>query len=377
MKKILITAHYSRFLVQFELNDVKLLQKMGFEVHYAANFKNEDMYKDAIRIIKKCNVITHHIDFIRSPYKISENLIAYKQLVKVMTEEKFYAVHTHTPMVGFLTRLAAKRCKIKHVLYTAHGFHFYRGCPLINLVIYKPVEKFMARITDAIITINQEDYLAACKFKSRGKVYKIPGVGVNVKKIIDTPCEKEHIMKKLGVKETSFVFISVGELNKNKNQEITLRAFAEANLKDSIYILCGEGERKNYLTKISTELGIEDKVFFVGFQSNIPMWLKASDVLLFPSIREGLGLAGIEGLAAGLPVILADNRGSREYYNESIGSICNPGDKQAFVKAMRKWYIEVITNKSKIQKRAENVALEFSIEKVEKKMQAIYMDVLN
>lgn len=98
MKKFLIVAHYSRFLVQFELNDVKLLQGMGYEVHYATNFEHEDMYADAVQVIREHGVILHQVDFVRSPYNISANIKAYKQLKHLMQTEMFAGVHCHTPM---------------------------------------------------------------------------------------------------------------------------------------------------------------------------------------------------------------------------------------------------------------------------------------
>lgn len=183
MKKFLIVAHYSRFLVQFELNDVKLLQGMGYEVHYATNFEHEDMYADAVQVIREHGVILHQVDFVRSPYNISANIKAYKQLKHLMQTEMFAGVHCHTPMAGALARLAANAAHTAPVLYTAHGFHFYKGCPLKNRLIYQTAETFLARYTDAQITINQEDYAAAQKFPLRGKAYYVPGIGVDVKKI--------------------------------------------------------------------------------------------------------------------------------------------------------------------------------------------------
>ena len=164
MKKFLIVAHYSRFLVQFELNDVRLLQLMGFEVHYATNYQQEDMFSGAIKIIQENGVILHQIDFVRSPYNIPANIKAYRQLKNLMVKEKFSGVHCHTPMAGALARLAANATGTKPVLYTAHGFHFYKGCPLKNKLIYQTAETFLARYTDAQITINREDFAAAQKF---------------------------------------------------------------------------------------------------------------------------------------------------------------------------------------------------------------------
>lgn len=241
MKKFLIVAHYSRFLVQFELNDVRLLQLMGFEVHYATNYQQEDMFSGAIKIIQENGVILHQIDFVRSPYNIPANIKAYRQLKNLMVKEKFSGVHCHTPMAGALARLAANATRTKPILYTAHGFHFYKGCPLKNKLIYQTAETFLARYTDAQITINREDFAAAQKFPLRGKAYYVPGIGVDVKKISSVQVDRAKKRAELGIPQDALVFISVGELNENKNHSTVIRALAKADIANSYYLICGEG----------------------------------------------------------------------------------------------------------------------------------------
>ena len=210
MKKFLIVAHYSRFLVQFELNDVRLLQSMGYEVHYATNYEHEDMYADAVRVIREHGVILHQIDFVRSPYNVIANEKAYQQLKELMRMEQFDGIHCHTPMAGALARLAANATGTKPVLYTAHGFHFYKGCPLKNKLIYQTAETFLARYTDAQITINQEDYAAAQKFPLRGKAYYVPGIGVDVQKIASVQVDRVAKRKELDIPEDAFACLTVG-----------------------------------------------------------------------------------------------------------------------------------------------------------------------
>ena len=155
MKKILFVTHNGRFLVQFELNDIRILQKMGYEVHCATNFKGEFMRADAETTLKEHGVICHQVDIERSPAKLKSNYRAYKQIKTLMKKECFEALHCHTPMGGVVGRLAANATGTKPVLYTAHGFHFYRGCPLKNKLIYQTAETFLARYTDAQIKIGR------------------------------------------------------------------------------------------------------------------------------------------------------------------------------------------------------------------------------
>lgn len=368
MKKFLIVAHYSRFLVQFELNDVRLLQSMGFEVHYATNYQQEDMFSGAIKIIQENGVILHQIDFVRSPYNIPANIKAYRQLKDLMVKEKFSGAHCHTPMAGALARLAANATHTAPVIYTAHGFHFYKGCPLKNKLIYQTAETFLARYTDALVTINEEDFQAAKNFHVKGDVYKIPGVGIDTQAIKTYKCNPIQIRKDLGIDESSIVFCSVGEINDNKNHLTTIQAFVKANIEKSHYLLCGDGSKRADLENLVKELGVDDRVHFLGFQNNVLDYLYASDVFLFPSIREGLGLAALEAMATGLPVVAAENRGSKEYAQNSwVGVLCKATDVNAFATAMRKF-----GKSRKRYKENQMVANEFDKHKTEQIMQKVY-----
>lgn len=309
-KKFLIVAHYSRFLVQFEMNNVKILQDMGYEVHYATNYQQEDMYADAPQRIQNAGVILHQIDFVRSPYQISANIKAYRQLKDLMAKEQFDGVHCHTPMAGVLARLAANATHTKPVLYTAHGFHFYKGCPIQNKLIYETAERIMAPYTDALITINEEDYQAAKTFSLRGKAYKISGVGVDVEKIQNMQVDRAEKRRELGIPEDSFVMISVGELNENKNHIATIKAFIKLNLPQTYYLICGEGPLRQYLQKTIDENHMQQRIFLLGFRTDVLEYLKSSDIFLFPSQREGLPVSLMEAMAAGVPCIASKIRGN-------------------------------------------------------------------
>ncbi len=377
MKKFLIVAHYSRFLVQFEMNNVKILQDMGYEVHYATNYKQEDMYADAPQRIQNAGVILHQVDFVRSPYNISANIKAYKQLKNLMNTEKFVGVHCHTPMAGVLARLAANATGTKPVLYTAHGFHFYKGCPIQNKLIYETAERFFARYTDALITINEEDYQAAQTFRLRGKAYKIPGVGVDVEKIRSMQVDRAAKRKELGIPEDAFVMISVGELNDNKNHITTINAFIQANIPNSYYIICGEGELKSNLQKVIDENEMHSRILLLGFRTDIAELLKSSDLFLFPSKREGMPVALMEAMAAGLPCICGSVRGNKDLIkNNKNGYITekNTADEYSCIIKMIK---KQPTMMQSISAEAKQTILQgYSRVAVSEKMGNIYRNLL-
>ena len=196
MKKVLFTATVDSHILQFHLPFLKLFKDNGYEVHVATNGNEEIPYCD----------VKHVIPFERSPYKIS-NLKAIKELKNVINEEKYDIIHTHTPMGSVVTRLAAKKARKRYhtrVIYTAHGFHFYKGAPLLNWLVYYPVEKYLSKYTDTLILINEEDYnLAKKKFNKRcNNIEYVPGVGIDEKKFdfIMNNDEKNELRKSLGIK---------------------------------------------------------------------------------------------------------------------------------------------------------------------------------
>ena len=178
MKKALIVTHVSGFVPQFEMNNVKLLQELGYEVHYASNFNNVSYGTDNSRL-EGTGIVCHQVDFARSPFEFRNNRSAYRQLKQVMREQHFELVHCHTPVGGVYARLAARKHRKNgtRVIYTAHGFHFYKGAPLKFWLVAYPMEWLLAHVTDTLITINEEDFINAQKLRlasksgQRGRAY--------------------------------------------------------------------------------------------------------------------------------------------------------------------------------------------------------------
>lgn len=360
-RKVIFVANTARFFVMFEQNNIKLLQSMGYEVHCASNFEQERDV-DAKSILEKLNVTIHQIDIARSPFS-ARNLNAYRQLKALMQRERFDLVDCHTPMGGVLARLAAKATKTAPVLYTAHGFHFYKGCPLQNRLIYETIERWLARYTDGLITINEEDYQAAKTFRLRGEAYKIPGVGIDVKGIHDLKVDRIQKRRELGVPEDAFVMLSVGDLNANKNHSTAIKAFAKADIPNSCYLICGEGELRNELSSLSEKLGVSQHVHLLGFRNDVREILKASDLFVFPSFREGLSVALLEAVSAGVTCIASNIRGNVDLLEQS--QLFPPADEEKIADIMRK---------SVGQKQAPNQKAyeEFDKTEVEKRMENIY-----
>jgi glycosyltransferase involved in cell wall biosynthesis len=368
MKKILIVSTVSRQFYLFEQGNIEVLKSLGYEIHAAAN------YSDANERLDSLDIIRHHFDIERSPFSL-KNIKAYRQLKRLMESEKFDVVHCHSPMGGVLSRLAAKAVGIPNVIYTAHGFHFYKGAPLINWLLYYPVEKFLSRFTDVLITINKEDYRRAQKFKANRVVY-VPGIGVNTNKFKHVNIDRDKKREELGISKDTIVILSIGELIKRKNHETALRAIAEINNNNKlVYLICGSGELDTYLKDLAKSLGIENIVRFLGFRNDIPEICIASDIFLFPSFQEGLPVSVMEAMAAGLPVVCSNIRGNTDLiYNGVGGYLINPDDVDGFMKAILELKNNPdirrsfgVNNSKKVEK--------FSKETVKKEISKIYREV--
>lgn len=277
----------------------------------------------------------------RSPLQ-KDNFKAIAQIKQLVSENQYDIVHCHTPIAAMCTRIACRKVRRSgtRVFYTAHGFHFYKGAPLKNWLLYYPVEKMCARYTDTLITINQEDYELAQRKLHAKRVAYVPGVGIDVEKFRNTQVDRNAKRREINIPESAFLLVSVGELNANKNHEVVIRAIAELNNSNIHYAIAGRGDLRDYLIKLAEELGIGNQVHLLGYRNDIAELYKASDVCVFPSIREGLGLAAIEGMACGLPVIAADNRGTRDYMiNGENGYLIRYDDVSAFAKAIHTLYL--------------------------------------
>lgn len=311
-KKVLFTATVDSHILAFHLPFLKWFKEQGYEVHVATNGDEEIPYCD-----KKIK-----ISFERSPFKLN-NIKAIFQLKKILLKEKYDIIHTHTPMGSVVTRLAAKKVRKQgtRVIYTAHGFHFYKGAPLLNWLIFYPVEKYLSKYTDTLILINKEDYnLAKKKFKKCKDIEYVPGVGIDEKKfdIKITKEDKHKLRQELGLKDTDFVMIYPAELNKNKNQIMLINAMKQLSEKypDIHLLLPGKDSYNGYYQKVVQENGLDKNIHFLGFRKDIPRLLKISDLAVATSKREGLPVNIMEAMYVGLPIVATDCRGQRNLIDD-------------------------------------------------------------
>lgn len=322
---------------QFLENDVKILQEKGYEIHYASDFNNP-VYEYDPELLKNEGIVLWPITLHKKPWHLITNARGLRQLSQIIKNENITLVHCHNPVGGMLGRLAGFCSGQKpYVIYTAHGFHFFKGAPFLYWLMFYPVERFLAHFTDMIITINREDYDRASRFhlKKGGNVELLHGVGLNTDRFHPRENIRAEVRYELGIPDDAFHIVTAAELNGNKNQIVILKALTRLKDKNIYYSICGRGGNCEALADYIEKNNLSDNVKLLGYRTDMERILQSADVFAFPSKREGFGMAAVEALGCGVPVIAADNRGTREYMkNGENGIVCDAEDDEAFAKAI-------------------------------------------
>ncbi|MCH7412056.1 glycosyltransferase family 4 protein [Belliella sp. R4-6] len=371
--KILFTASIAKHILRFHLPYLQWFQQQGYETHVACNGDEQIPFVD----------VKHTIPFIRSPFHLG-HFVAYKELKNLLHLEQFDMVHCHTPMASVVTRLAAKSSRKKSstkIIYTAHGFHFFKGGPIHSWLTYYPVELFLARHTDAIITINEEDFqLIKQKENSTTKVFKIPGIGVSQKRFFPVNLiEKKVIRKKNNFSQDDFILVYAAEFITRKNHEFIVSSVANLiNAIPSIKILfAGRGELLEDVKGKVSHLKLQDYIKFLGFREDIDEVFKMSDVGISASKQEGLGLNLVEEMMCGLPIVASEDRGHREIVENDLNGYLFPqNDVHLFVKCIQKLFENSLLRDT-MSLNAIETAKKFELSNSLNEMSVIYKQILN
>ena len=338
-KRVLILASVASMIGQFNRDNISLLQKMGYKVDVACNFKNgstfsEESAKQLKKELIEQGVRCFHVDFSRSPVQIGKHVQCYRTVKRLMLENQYLFCHCHSPIGGAIARIAGHVTKTK-IIYTAHGFHFFKGASVLNWAIYYPIELLLSYWTNCLITINKEDYYRAkYKFHAKKTVY-IPGVGIDSNRFQSLGISREQKRKELGLSKENIFILSVGELNKNKNHEVVVQALAGIKDRNIVYMIAGEGNQKEHLKTLAEENGVSLRL--LGFREDICALLEAADVFAFPSKREGLSVSVMEAMFMKKPVIASKIRGNTDLIKDGEnGLLVHPNTVEAWEQGMHK-----------------------------------------
>lgn len=327
--KILYVATVQSHIAQFHLRAIDMLKEKGYEIHVAA--RDNLAEKNGLRLRNVDRVF--NIPFERSPFKL-KNVSAYRQLKQVIEQENYDMIHCNTPVGGILTRLAANKSRKKGtvVIYTAHGFHFYKGAPLKNWLVFYPIEKLMSRFTSKLVTITEEDFLLARR-KFKCLVYRIHGVGANSEKYGQIREDELDTVKKRLNLEGKFVLLCTGELNQNKNQKTLIETMKTVSRKipESILLLAGNGPAKDALEEQIRNSNLQAYIKMLGYVTDLEKYVHLADVIISASYREGLPLNIVEAMYCKKPVVASVNRGHKELIEDGTdGYLVPPENPAAF-----------------------------------------------
>lgn len=375
-KKVLFVATVVKtHMMQFHIPYLQMFQKMGWETSVAARNDYED---PADCRIPYCDAY-YDIPFDRTPWK-SANFQAYRMLKRIIDEGNFDLIHCHTPVGAVIARLAAldARKKGTKVIYTAHGFHFFRGAPLVNWLCYYPVEWALSFVTDVLITINKEDYARAQKRMHAKRIEYVPGVGIDTGRFRENHGNRQNKRRELGYREDDFLILTVAEMTRNKNHITILQALSllreEPEFAHMHYLICGRGEVWEELVDKARFLCVADHVHFLGYRTDAPELYHCSDLFAFMPFREGLSVALMEAMGSGMPVVCSRIRGNTDLIDDGVSGVFAENTPQAVADAIVSLYRDPERRAALGQGAAKKVK-QFDNRNVHKRMKEIYLSL--
>lgn len=380
MKRALMYASVASMIQQFNMENIRLLLSLGYQVDVACNMEQgSSVSTEKIGAMKaeleSMGVRLYHVPVPRKVTAVSSILKSIQISCKLMNTERYELIHCHSPIGGMICRLANRFSKSygkAKMIYTAHGFHFYKGAPKKNWLFFYPVERFCSRYTDVLITINQEDYALAKRKMKAKRVEYVPGIGIDLNRLAAFPQERQVLCDCLGIPTDSVLMLSVGELNENKNHSSVVKVLDQLP-KNYYYLICGQGVSHPMLEALAREHGCEDRLHILGYRDDVISIVKSCDLFVFPSKREGLSVALMEAMACGMPCVASDIRGNCDLVDDGAGGMLLKTEAfgQELVERLKK--IEDISaykkNCGQINKQKVNM---FSREIVGKRMAEIY-----
>ena len=380
--KVLMLSNVASMIKQFNMDNIRILQDLGAEVEVACNFETGNpMTREAVEQFKShlesMQIVFHQIGFSRSSIRLDMHAKSYKEVRSLLEREGYDFVHCHGPISSAILRVAAKKVKTP-VLYTAHGFQFVHGGPILDWLLFYPIEKWLSKATTILITINKHDYdLAMNHFHAKKCVY-VPGVGIHTAQLRRNEQQRENKRKELHLGNNDVMLFSVGELSHRKNHSVIVKALMGVDRTVPLkYIVAGQGALHDKLVNLILKNNLQNVVSLIGYRNDIPGLLSAADIFVFPSHREGLAIAGLEAMASGLPVVGANARGVSDYIVEGEnGFVCNAKSPKDFKAAIEK----LISDKELREEQGRNsvrMVQKFDKSIINKDMESIYSEMLS
>lgn len=378
-QKVLQLASVASMIDLFNKDNILILEDIGAKVDVAANFQNGSITSQERVDQFKSELLDKGIDVIdypcpRSILKFGDIITSHNIIKKLVEERHYNIVHCHSPIGGVIARLACRKARKTgtKVVYTAHGFHFFKGASIFNWLIFYPIEKLCSKITDVLITINQED-LNRAKLWNTCRIEYVAGIGVHTDEFLNEVIDRDAYRKQLGFSDDDFVFMSTGQVSARKNHEVIIRAIAQINNPKIKYLIVGMGELMDKHKSLAKELGVEDRVIFAGYRNDVKKLLHVVNGFAFPSLQEGLPVALMEAMSVGLPIVCSKIRGNVDLIENGCGGyVYGCHDVSGFAEGITKIANGQATQMGKVNietmKKFDNASVNNSMRKLYKEL---------
>ncbi len=373
MKRILYVATSDVHLNTFHVPYLEWLAQAGYAVDIVAE-RRKGLSFEPVRN-------AYWLPFPRS-LALPEFVRTYRHLRSIIEQGNYDLIHCHTPIPSALTRLAARgwRRRGGKVLYTAHGFHFYRGAPVKRWLVYYPIEHMLSAFTDAILTINREDHGYAKRMMRGRDAFLLPGIGVRDDRFQPvTSTERQSLRRDLGFAQDAFILLYTAEFIPRKNHRFLVDAVPQLvqSIPNLQLVFAGTGTLFDEMKADVEHRGLTSYVRFLGFRTDIDKIAAIADVGVSSSRHEGLGLGLLEQMLCGAPVVASEDKGHREFVEHGVtGFSFAQGDEQGFIDGVRKLHADNDLRMA-LGTTARERALRFSIANALEAHRPIYEKYLN
>lgn len=355
--------------MDFYINLIGKMVAAGHRVDIATN----EAYGPVADVFHQWGCTVYPMPWERSPLK-KGNIRAIRAFGQIVREKQYDIVHCHTPVAAACVRLACRSMRREglKVVYTAHGFHFYHGAPIINWLLYFPAEWLCSFWTDMLIAINGEDTVFAKKHLHAKRMRHIMGVGIDTARFADAEIDILQKRAEIQVPKDSFLMLSVGELDVFKNHEVVVRSLPF--LPGVHYAVAGDGDLAAHLQSLAGVLQVADRVHLLGYRRDVAALYKAADVFVFPSLREGLPVSLMEAMAAGLPAVCSNIRGNNDLVRDA-GLYCDPHRSESIAAIIRRLQASPALMEEIGRENAET-AKQYDSRAIDEEMMAAYQEVM-